>query len=159
MRRQWIELPGVTALVIVAALMSPVQAQAPTPTSAADAETPRTPWGEPDLQGIWGTEVLAPLERPVEIGDREFLTDEEIAALESERSQDLGRDERSAPGTETDVAGAYNNVWQWNAYKSTSRRTSLNRGSSEWETTTSHRGGDPESGRSGVVQHWAYESS
>jgi hypothetical protein len=125
MRRQWIELPGVIALVIVVALVSTIQAQAQTPASAPDADTLRTPWGEPDLQGIWGTEVLAPLERPVEIGDREFLTDEEIVALEKERSQNLGRDERAAPGTETDVAGAYNNVWQWNAYKSTSRRTSL----------------------------------
>ena len=125
MRRQWITVAVVIALVSAVALVSTIQAQAQTSATAADADSLRTPWGEPDLQGIWGTEVLAPLERPVEIGDREFLTDEEIAALESERSQDLGRDERSAPGTETDVAGAYNNVWQWNAYKSTSRRTSL----------------------------------
>ena len=123
MRRQWIEVAGLIALVSAVALVSSVRAQVPTSDATAEADSPRTPWGEPDLQGIWGTEVLAPLERPVEIGDREFLTDEEIAALESERSQDLGRDERSAPGTETDVAGAYNNVWQWNAREPTPRRT------------------------------------
>ena len=126
MRRQWIAVAVVIALMSAVALVSTIQAQAQTSLPPpADADSLRTPWGEPDLQGIWGTEVLAPLERPVEIGDREFLTDEEIAALESERSQDLGRDERATPGTETDVAGAYNNVWQWNAYKATSRRTSL----------------------------------
>ena len=65
MRRQWLELPGVIALVSVVALVSALRAQVPTSATAVDAETPRTPWGEPDLQGIWGTEVLAPLERPV----------------------------------------------------------------------------------------------
>ena len=47
---------------------------------AQDWTPPRTPWGDPDLQGIWTYEVTTtPMERPEEFGDREFLTDEEVA--------------------------------------------------------------------------------
>ena len=47
-----------------------------------DAQNLRTPWGEPDLQGIWSNPYVTPLERPKEFGTREFLTKEEIAAAE-----------------------------------------------------------------------------
>ena len=44
---------------------------------------PQTPWGEPDLQGIWSSGyILTPLERPDQFEGREFLTDEEKAGLE-----------------------------------------------------------------------------
>ena len=46
-------------------------------------EAPRTPWGDPDLQGIWVGSTLTPLERPSEYRGREFLTEEEVAALET----------------------------------------------------------------------------
>jgi hypothetical protein len=48
---------------------------------AGDWSTPRTPWGHPDLQGIWNiANTGTPMERPTEFGTREFLTEEEIAA-------------------------------------------------------------------------------
>jgi hypothetical protein len=40
---------------------------------------PRTPWGDPDLQGIWNFATMTPLERPREISDKEFQTDEQAA--------------------------------------------------------------------------------
>ena len=42
---------------------------------------PRTPWGDPDLQGIWpsGGLITVPFERPVEFGTRALLTDKEYA--------------------------------------------------------------------------------
>ena len=45
---------------------------------------PKTPWGEPDLQGIWPLNHLigTPLQRPERFGDRRFLTDEEFAAAQ-----------------------------------------------------------------------------
>ena len=43
---------------------------------------PRTPWGHPNLQGIWTNVGVTPLERPIEFGERQLLTDEEVAALE-----------------------------------------------------------------------------
>ena len=43
---------------------------------------PRTPWGEPDLQGIWTGDAAhgIPLERPLEAAELEALTPEEAAA-------------------------------------------------------------------------------
>jgi hypothetical protein len=62
---------------------------------------PRTPDGQPDLQGIWDYRTATPLERPRELAGREFLTDEEIAAFERRAAErEDGRppeDARSAP--------------------------------------------------------------
>jgi hypothetical protein len=44
----------------------------------------RTPWGEPDLQGIWTIETVTPLERPQEFAGKEFLTEQEAAAFEAQ---------------------------------------------------------------------------
>ena len=51
-------------------------------------ELPRTPWGDPDLQGVWSSDDMrnVPLERPREYGTRRFLNDEEYAKrLEAEK--------------------------------------------------------------------------
>jgi hypothetical protein len=42
------------------------------------SELPRTPWGTPDLQGVWTGSTLTPLERPVAASEREFMTDVEV---------------------------------------------------------------------------------
>ena len=39
----------------------------------------RTPWGDPDLQGIWDQTTGTPLERAPDVADREFLSEEEAA--------------------------------------------------------------------------------
>ena len=46
---------------------------------------PMTPWGEPDLQGMWPLSHLigTPFERPEEFGERYLLTDEEFAAAKA----------------------------------------------------------------------------
>ena len=85
--------------------------------SAAPAlsQTQRTPWGDPDLEGIWSNPSVTPLERPEAFGTREFLTAEETAAAEQElieRSRQPGRDSRAGAGTEQDVARAYNEHWR-----------------------------------------------
>ena len=114
----------VSALVIAVGLLgaSQVGLSGQTTDSQADASI-RTPWGEPDLQGIWTTEVDTPFERPERFGDREFLTPEEQAALDEQRAGLLSRNRRVERGTELDVAGAYNAVFL--SYKPTDRRTSL----------------------------------
>jgi hypothetical protein len=51
-------------------------------TAAATAQTlPRTPWGDPDLQGTWTTDetIGVPVQRPVELGNTLFLTDADLA--------------------------------------------------------------------------------
>jgi hypothetical protein len=63
----------------------------------------RTPWGDPDLQGIWSYATLTPLERPTAMAGREFLTDDEIGARNAETTVD--RPPR--PGD----TGTYNSFW------------------------------------------------
>ena len=79
--------------------------------SADDWMPARTPWGDPDLQGIWDSKTQTPLERPEEFADKEFLTEEEVAAFEQRTIEAAGRDERAEAGTVADVEGAYNNAF------------------------------------------------
>ena len=48
--------------------------------AAAEWKTPRTPWGDPDLQGVWTSqpELGVPFERPAAFGTRQVLTDDEF---------------------------------------------------------------------------------
>ncbi len=48
-----------------------------------DSGTPRTPWGAPDLQGIWDNRTITPLERPRQFSGQETLTAAEAAAYEA----------------------------------------------------------------------------
>ena len=48
---------------IVSLSIAPVSAQAPATSGAAPAAALTTPWGEPDLQGIWTDESDTPLQR------------------------------------------------------------------------------------------------
>jgi hypothetical protein len=40
----------------------------------------KTPWGHPDIQGVWDRRTITPLERPERFADKAFLTAEEIIA-------------------------------------------------------------------------------
>src|SRR5207248_4854753 len=63
------------------------QNQASSAKPAAKVWThPKTPWGDPDLQGVWpGTDMVrTPLERPANFGTRAVLTDEEFAQREKQ---------------------------------------------------------------------------
>ena len=86
---------------------------------------PKTPDGQPDLQGIWTTATLTPLERPAELAGKEFFTEKEAAEYEKRLLDQGNRDRR--PGTASaDVAGAYNEFWFERGSKVVeSRRTSL----------------------------------
>src|SRR5512142_1533419 len=83
----------------------------------------KTPWGDPDLQGIWTMEFDTPLQRPARFKDRATLTDQERADLDKQRAALQGRDKRVERGTELDVAGAYSAVV--NTVKRTGPRTAL----------------------------------
>ena len=90
---------------------------------AASAAALKTPWGEPDLQGIWTDESDTPLQRSPKYANQEFFTEAQRAELDKERAALLGRDRRVERGTELDVAGAYNA--QFMSLKHTGARTSL----------------------------------
>ena len=92
-------------------------------TATVSGPTPMTPWGEPDLEGIWAIVTQIPLQRPAEYAGREFFTDEEIAQIDQQRAALPRRDVRPERGSEADVGGAYNAVF--NNYYPAGRHTSL----------------------------------
>src|SRR5262252_4068820 len=68
----------------------------------------RTPWGDPDLQGIWTNETITPFERPAALANTPFLSEAEVSALEARAArQRETADDVARPG---DV-GSYNQVW------------------------------------------------
>jgi hypothetical protein len=56
---------------------------------------PKTPWGDPDLQGTWTSDdcIGAPMNRPANFGDRAFYTEQELAdrekRIETQQENDL----------------------------------------------------------------------
>ena len=76
--------------------------------TAESWEAPRTPWGDPDLQGSWTNTTTTPLERPDELADQNVLTDGERAARDEAGL--VAREQRGiTPGT--GETGSYNNFW------------------------------------------------
>src|SRR5919106_1060137 len=115
--RLWIRV-GIAAVVATALALVIVSNRL-----SGQEDALRTPWGDPDLQGIWTDEFDTPLQRAPRYGTREFFTEAERAQLDQERAALLGRDRRVERGTELDVAGAYNSVFM--SLKRTGPRTSL----------------------------------
>src|SRR5207253_252064 len=122
MRHRILALIGVTALIAVVSLTL-TTAAGQTPTSAKPGAAPRTAWGDPDLQGIWADDYQTPLQRPAKYATQEFFSEQEQAEIDRQRAALLRREVRVERGTEKDVAGAYNAVFQ--SFRRTGRRTSL----------------------------------
>ena len=116
------------AVAVVVASLSAVPVAAQT--------VPQTPWGAPDLQGIWDFRTITPLERPEDLAGKEFLTEEEAANLEQE-VVDRNASLATRPARRTEVTesvdrgedgapGFYNNFWLDRGTNAVStRRTSL----------------------------------
>src|SRR5262245_48975358 len=109
MRRRFASQVGMVAALVVCLLFALVRVVGQAPSVAATEATtktettPRTAWGDPDLQGVWSYATLTPLERPDAMAGKEFFTREEAAAREAE----LAVDAPPAPGD----PGTYNAVW------------------------------------------------
>jgi len=73
------------------------------PAAAQGKSVPRTPWGDPDLGGVWTTDDMrsVPRERPDQFGTRRYLSDEEFAAR-------VKGDEKTRT-TEANRVGAFRN--------------------------------------------------
>jgi hypothetical protein len=92
MRRQW-TLGVVASAIGLAALALAV----PLTAQTAKYTTPKTPWGDPDLSGMWSSDDLrgVPVQRPAELGTKAQLTDEEFAKRKQQddeaRTRELNR--------------------------------------------------------------------
>jgi hypothetical protein len=80
---------------------------------------PKTPWGEPDLQGIWTEEFDTPFQRPAKYANQEYFTQAQRAELDLARSELLGK-----RAYDREYAGAYN-LAAFTTIKRTGPRTSL----------------------------------
>jgi len=78
------------AIATVTATVGDLQAQRPaTVATAAPWTHPRTPWGDPDLEGVWTSDnnFAIPLERPPELADKEFLDGADLEAELAKRAR------------------------------------------------------------------------
>ena len=120
-----VALSGAMVMAVGLAWMTPVTGQSrtsgtttgapPAKVAPAKANTndrpyvvPRTPWGDPDIQGIWDNGTPTPLERPADLADKEFLSDEEWKArANAEANRAAVRLDNAA----ADIELAYDNEW------------------------------------------------
>jgi hypothetical protein len=56
-------------------------------SSSGKYVAPKTPWGDPDMQGLWPGTVNIPLQRPADMADRPTRTAEEIAKINAASKQ------------------------------------------------------------------------
>ena len=113
---QRVALVRVLAILIALAPVS-VAAQ---PSSSAATSVPRTPDGRPDLQGVWDFGSVTPLQRPAALAGKEFLTEEDVSALEAQAASRVDRPPRAGD------PGSYNRFWFADGTKVVgTRRTSL----------------------------------
>jgi hypothetical protein len=67
----------------------------------------KTPWGDPDIQGIWTNTTTTPVERPRELADKTELSEDEREALARQTAERVNQDKPGAAGSVV----AYNEFW------------------------------------------------
>jgi hypothetical protein len=110
-------------IALVAAIAVPpaahrvaAQAQSPSKKAAGGKSAPATkdwapplmPDGKPDLQGVWTNNTVTPLERPKELGGKEFYTEQELKDLQKQERERLlvTETEGQPPANHSGVEGA-----------------------------------------------------
>jgi hypothetical protein len=127
MSPQFLTSRSVLSAVIVVLSLSPLpvagQPSIPARTTAKTWTPPRTPAGQPDLQGMWINATITPFERPAALAGKPFLTEQEAAVLEQQAAERRAHaDDAPTPGN----VGSYNDVWFDSGTKVVAtRRTSL----------------------------------
>ena len=78
---------------------------------AGPALAQKTPWGDPDLQGKWSNATLTPLQRPADLGDKQFFTEDEAKAYVRQRIAATSGDENIEADRSAGNVGSYNDAW------------------------------------------------
>jgi hypothetical protein len=114
------------AMILTTLALATVLARDPAPQSssvaARTASAPRTPWGDPDLQGTWTSDGDAgvPFERPTEFGEKQTIEGDELADVLEQREV---QKQESAP-VAGGITGAGPTHWYEN-WSGRSPRTSM----------------------------------
>ena len=115
-----------SALAATIALVTlPIVGQAP----AAKAKTakaytpPKTPWGDPDLEGVWPGNMGVPMQRNAKLGERATLTDEEYQAKEVAAAKQAKADSESVVASDSKIGIGPPSYWTERGKPS--RQTSL----------------------------------
>ena len=95
---------GLAAGFLVGTLAAPTDAQQTTSSWRA----PRTPSGDPDLQGTWTNVTATPLERPRDLAGKPVLTEEERAERFRQFTLETTTDAVPRAGS----AGSHNEYWR-----------------------------------------------
>src|SRR2546426_12437064 len=72
---------------------------------------PKTPWGDPDLQGMWPGNVGVPMQRPANMGERTTLTDEEFGQREARAKRQAEADSQSVAASDSRVGIGPPSYW------------------------------------------------
>ena len=124
-------LVAMAVTMVVGLVAAAVAGAQPGPEGTDPAAVAYTPWGDPNLQGIWNNFTITPLERPANLGDQEFLSPEQAAALEQRvvdgfALQNAPSEVRTEPLPAGGNVGAYNSYWTEQGTRVVAtRRTSL----------------------------------
>ena len=71
-----------------------------------------TPWGDPNLQGVWTNQTPTPLERPAGLAGKEFFTEEEAAEFErTSLARLLNGLAVSGLSAELELSGELSEIW------------------------------------------------
>ena len=95
--------------VALVALSAQTPSRRPPVTSPKGWKAPRTPDGDPDLQGLWSNITITPLQRPANLASKAFFTETEAQAYERETVARNNADVRRP--ADQDVGQAYNDFW------------------------------------------------
>jgi len=113
-RRVLASLGAVSTMALIATATLPLSGQSGTPAMVITAynggpanpyTVPKTPWGDPDLQGIWSSDdATMPMSRPQNFGDRLYLNDEEFAARQKQIQTGINNAENAVGSFRGDFA-------------------------------------------------------
>ena len=119
----------------LAVLLTPAHASAQTGVAAVEKmaaslapknwAAPRTPDGHPDLQGIYNTGILTPMERPAPYAGKAFFAKDEATAFEKQLIGSRNADRRGG-AAQADLDRAYNDAWwDWGSKVAKTMQTSI----------------------------------